>query len=104
MGHASHPEITVRRRTLLSLSLACAFALPHASSAAPLPEEAGHQGTPARGTGVDLTPVSNWAYKGGTDLEFATIKGRDYAIAPAESTTGGLRIFDLTANPPSRRW
>jgi hypothetical protein len=92
----------VRRRTLLSLALATAFALPHPSSAATFPDEAGHQGAIARGTGVDLTPVSNWSYKGGTDLEFATVKGRDYAIAPSENGHGGygaLRVFDLTANP-----
>ena len=94
----------MRVRSLLPLTLAAVIAAPLVSFAAPqkaagFPEEAGKQGTPAVGTGVDLKPVSNWSYKGGTDLEFATIKGRDYAIAPAQNAQGGLRIFDLTANP-----
>ncbi len=93
----------MRTRTLLALAAATLLALPQLSSAAPtLPAEAGKQGTPAKGVGVDLTPVSNWSYTGGTDLEFATIKGRDYAVAPSENAhggTGALRLFDLTANP-----
>jgi hypothetical protein len=97
----------VRLRHLLPLTLAAVVAAPLVSFAAPqqaaaFPEEAGTQGKPAAGQGVDLTPTGNWSYKGGTDLEFVTIKKRDYAIAPSETVTGGkggLRIFDLTANP-----
>jgi hypothetical protein len=95
----------VRRRTLLVLSLAGLLVLPVSSQAAPkqaFPQEAGSQGQPARGTGTNLTPVSNWRYAGGTDLEFATVKGRDYAVAPSERSSrgvGALRLFDLTANP-----
>jgi hypothetical protein len=96
----------VRLRSVLPLSLAAVLALSLVSSAAPrataFPAEAGKQGAIAQGIGVDLTPVSNWSYKGGTDLEFATVKKRDYAIAPSERSSGGtgaLRIFDLTANP-----
>ncbi|MDP3711227.1 MAG: hypothetical protein Q8R60_01915 [Mycobacteriales bacterium] len=94
----------MRLRSLLPLTLAAVIAAPLVSFAAPqkaaaFPEEAGKQGTPASGTGVDLTPTYNWSYKGGTDLEFATIKKRDYAIAPAQNAQGGIRIFDLTANP-----
>jgi hypothetical protein len=94
----------VRLRHLLPLTLAAVVAAPLVSFAAPqqaaaFPEEAGKRGAPATGTGVDLKPTSNWRYSGGTDLEFATIKGRDYAIAPAQGAMGGLRIFDLTANP-----
>lgn len=98
----------MRLRSLLLIAAAAVVLAPLAAQAdlapAPVafPEEAGTQGTPAEGTGVDLTPVSNWKYKGGTDLEFATISGRDYAIAPSERVSGGigaLRIFDLTANP-----
>jgi DNA-binding beta-propeller fold protein YncE len=96
----------MRLRSLLPVAAAAVLIAPLAAVAAPapaaLPEEAGKQGTPAQGSGVDLTPVSNWSYKGGTDLEFATLKGRDYAIAPSEKVAGGvgaLRIFDLTANP-----
>jgi hypothetical protein len=95
----------MRLRSLLPVAAAAVLIAPLAAVAAPapaavaFPEEAGTQGTPAQGTGVDLTPVSNWSYKGGTDLEFATIGKRDYAIAPAQGAMGGLRIFDLTANP-----
>jgi hypothetical protein len=98
----------LRLRSLLPVAAATVLLAPLAAQAgaapAPLafPEEAGQQGEPAKGSGVDLVPTSNWKYKGGTDLEFATIKGRDYAIAPSEFVKGGigaLRIFDLTANP-----
>jgi hypothetical protein len=94
----------VRLRHLLPLALATVVAAPLVSFAAPqqaaaFPEEAGKQGKPASGTGVDLKPTANWSYKGGTDLEFATVKKRDYAIVPAQGSQGGLRIFDLTANP-----
>src|SRR5687767_11289523 len=99
----------MRLRSLLPIAAAAVLIAPLAAQAdltapAPVafPEEAGAQGTPAEGSGVDLTPVSNWSYKGGTDLEFATIKKRDYAIAPSERVSGGigaLRIFDLTSNP-----
>jgi hypothetical protein len=99
----------MRLRSLLPVAAATVLLAPLAAQAelaapakASFPKEAGTQGTPAQGSGVDLTPVSNWKYKGGTDLEFATIKGRDYAIAPSETVGGGigaLRIFDLTSNP-----
>lgn len=92
------------RRLLAPLALLALLSSPLVSTAAPapFPSEAGKRGVPARGTGVDLVPVSNWSYKGGTDLEFATIKGREYAVAPSEAAHGGfgaLRVFDLTANP-----
>ncbi len=96
----------MRLRSLLPLAAASVLLAPLVATAAPapvaFPEEAGTQGTPAAGSGVDLKPVSNWSYKGGTDLEFVTIKKRDYAVAPSETSSGGvgaLRIFDLTANP-----
>ena len=101
-------EGSMRLRPLLPLAAAAVLLAPLAPTAGPrpaavaFPEEAGKQGAPAQGTGVDLTPVSNWSYKGGTDLEFVTIKKRDYAVAPSETSSGGigaLRIFDLTANP-----
>lgn len=93
----------MRLRTLLPLAVSVLLIAPLGATAAPapvaFPEEAGEQGTPASGTGVDLTPVSNWSYTGGTDLEFVTIKKRDYAVVPAQGSMGGLRLFDLTANP-----
>ncbi len=96
-------ESRVLVRPLLALALLGAVLVPMSSHAASsLPPEAGSPGPVAKGTGVDLTPVSNWSYRGGTDLEFVTVRGRDYAIAPSEAGNGGtgaLRVFDLTANP-----
>lgn len=98
----------MRLRPLLPLATAAVLLAPLVAFAdlapapASFPHEAGEQGTPAEGSGVDLTPVSNWSYKGGTDLEFVTIKKRDYAVVPSETVSGGigaLRIFDLTADP-----
>jgi hypothetical protein len=97
----------MRLRSLLPVAAATVLLVPLGATAAPapasFPEEAGRPGALAQGSGVDLTPVSNWSYQGGTDLEFVTIKKRDYAVVPAEKTGGGgfgaLRIFDLTANP-----
>jgi len=88
------------RRALVPLAALALLASPLTSEAKDrFPDEAGQRGKPAQGVGVDLTPVSNWSYRGGTDLEFATVKGRDYAVAPSQGAQGGLRLFDLTANP-----
>lgn len=94
----------------LALILVVPLAVANAQSGDPadFDDRAGSRGEPAAGTGVDLTPVSNWQYKGGTDLEFATIpdadgNDREYAVAPSETTSdggfGALRLFDLTADP-----
>jgi len=48
----------------------------------------------AQGVGKDLLPVAHIPYANGTDLEFATVGGRDYAIAPAQGD--GLRVIDIT--------
>jgi hypothetical protein len=45
--------------------------------------------------------IGNIGYASGSDMEFATIKGRDYAFAGSFATTkdgGGLHIIDIT-NP-----
>jgi len=71
-------------------------ASPIAATAGPSPAAAGE---PAKGVGRNLVPVANIPYVGGTDLEFATVKGRDYAIAPSENAHGGkgaLHIVDIT--------
>ncbi len=72
-------------------------------AAAPLAATAGAPsapvGDPAHGVGKNLIPVANIPNKGGTDLEFATIKGKDYAIAPTESgggRLGGLHVIDIS--------
>ena len=98
----------MRLRPLLPTVLAALLAAPlaaHATSGsaeAPVfPAAAGVPGPLAPGTGTDLRPVANIKYKGGTDMEFVTIKGRDYAIAPSERAHGGtgfLRMIDIT-NP-----
>jgi hypothetical protein len=55
-----------------------------------------YRGDPlAHGVGKDLVPVAHIAYKSGTDLEFATIKGHQYALAPSEGNEGGLRIINI---------
>jgi hypothetical protein len=96
---------------MLPTVLAAVLAVPlaaHAASSSSSPEApafpaaAGVPGPLAPGTGTDLRPVFNLKYKGGTDMEFVTIKGRDYAVVPSERTSGGgigmLRMIDIT-NP-----
>jgi hypothetical protein len=57
------------------------------------------------GEGKGLKLIANIKYTGGTDMEFATIKGRDYAFAGAAESVGGtadgagaFRVIDVT-NP-----
>jgi hypothetical protein len=77
-------------RRLLAALLALPFVAVPAHATAP------YTGDPlASGVGKDLTPVAHLAYKGGTDLEFATVKGHDYAVAPSESGDAGLRIINI---------
>lgn len=61
--------------------------------------------SPLKGEGEGLEIVANIQYSGGTDMEFATIKGKDYAFAANAPTVGaateenaGLRVIDIT-NP-----
>jgi hypothetical protein len=93
---------------MLPTVLAAVLAVPLAAHATSSPEvapafpvAAGVPGPLAEGTGTDLRPVANIKYKGGTDMEFVTIKGRDYAVTPSEKAHGGtgfLRMIDIT-NP-----
>ena len=58
---------------------------------------------PLKGEGRNLKIIANIDYRGGTDMEFTTIKGRDYAfaangVAPADETRAGLHVIDIT-NP-----
>ena len=60
---------------------------------------------PLEGEGEGLKLIANVEYKGGTDMEFLTIKGRDYAFAASAPGVGGatpedagLRVIDVT-NP-----
>ena len=55
---------------------------------------------PLKGEGEGLKPIARVAYEGGTDMELARIKGRDYAFAgdsPSYGSDGGeLRVIDVT--------
>jgi hypothetical protein len=99
----------MRLRRALPLFAASVLLTPLAAlagdDAAPtLPVEAGVAAPLAEGTGTNLKPVAHIAYKGGTDLEFATIpddegNDREYAVAPSEAGYGqpaGLRLIDIT--------
>ncbi|MBK5306826.1 MAG: hypothetical protein JJD92_09090 [Frankiaceae bacterium] len=101
----------MRLRPMLPTVLAALLAVPlaaHATGSSPaptFPAAAGVAGALAEGTGTDLRPVANIAYKGGTDMEFVTIKGRHYAVVPSERSGGGtgmLRMIDIT-NPAKPR-
>ncbi|HVF06089.1 MAG TPA: hypothetical protein VNA20_14705 [Frankiaceae bacterium] len=74
--------------------VASLLALPFLS----VPASAGpsYTGDPlAKGVGKDMVPVAHIAYPSGTDIEFATVKGRDYAVAPSQGNNGGLRLINI---------
>lgn len=78
-------------RRLIAASL---LALPFLS--VPVSAGSSYTGDPlAKGVGRDMVPVAHIAYASGTDLEFATVKGHDYAIAPSQGNTGGLRVINI---------
>ncbi|HET7482827.1 MAG TPA: hypothetical protein VFK89_08200 [Actinomycetota bacterium] len=58
------------------------------SSAAP-------RNNPLKGEGKNMKIVANVGYPGGTDMEFATIKGHDYAFAGSASGVGGAKAGAL---------
>ena len=78
------------RRIAAAVLLALPLAAVPASASSP------YRGDPlAEGVGKDMIPVAHIKYGSGTDLEFATIKGRDYAIAPSQGNSGGVRVIDI---------
>ena len=81
--------------------LVAAAAVAVALSTFAAPVQARRSQNPLKGEGEGLKIINNIAYKGGSDMEFATIKGRDYAFtgsfAPIKDG-GGLHIIDIT-NP-----
>ena len=81
------------RRLVAACLLALPFLAVPASSAAPLPAV-------AQGVGKDMQPVANIPYSQGTDLEFATVNGHDYAIAASQGSGGGIRVINID-NPSS---
>ena len=91
----------MRVRPLLATASFVLAATPFSAVAGP---SSSSSGPLAQGTGTNLKPVAAVPYKGGTDIEFTTIRGRDYAIAPSEKAAGGdgLRIIDIT-NPEKPR-
>ena len=58
-----------------------------------------------KGTGEGLTYVKNIKYEFGTDMELATIDGRDYAFAGSAAPLaqgGGMHVIDITDPANSR--
>ncbi len=65
------------------------------------PAGAARKNAPLKGEGVNMKIIGNVGYPSGSDMEFATIKGRDYAFAgsfAAAKDGGGLHVIDIT-NP-----
>ena len=65
------------------------------------PVEARRNPAPLKGEGVGLKIIGNVPYSSGSDMEFLTIKGRDYAFAGSFASVkdgGGLHVIDIT-NP-----
>lgn len=60
------------------------------------------QSAPLKGEGKNLKIIANIEYSSGSDMEFATIKGREYAFAASYAGSvkdgGGLHVIDIT-NP-----
>jgi hypothetical protein len=56
---------------------------------------------PLKGEGEGLKIIANIEYQGGTDMEFLTVKGRDYAFTGSApgiggATAGAMRVIDIT--------
>ena len=68
----------------------------------PAPATAERKSSPLEGEGEGLELIANIPYSGGTDMEFATIKGREYAFAgdapSIGNDAGAVRVIDIT-NP-----
>jgi hypothetical protein len=87
--------MNISPRHVAAASLLC-LVVSGVASAAPQSRSA-----PLDGEGEGLEIVANIEYPGGTDMEFRTIKGRDYAFAGQAkgvggAETGGLRVIDIT--------
>jgi hypothetical protein len=73
------------------------------------PAGAARKNAPLKGEGRNMEIVANIGYASGSDMEFATIKGRDYAFAGSFASVkdgGGLHIIDITnpAKPKEAAW
>ncbi len=72
-----------------------------AASAVIAPVSAKRNPAPLKGEGKNMKIIANVPYTGGSDMEFATIKGRDYAFTGSFAQVkdgGGLHVIDIT-NP-----
>ena len=86
----------------LGRTLVAVFAVVGVLATMAAPASAG-KNSPLKGEGEGLEIVANIGYKGGTDMEFTTIKGRDYAFTASApgvggEDQGGLYVIDIT-NP-----
>ena len=73
------------------------------------PAVAARKNAPLKGEGVNMKIVANVGYAGGTDMEFAEIKGRQYAFAASWAPVkdgGGIHVIDVTdpAKPKEVAW
>ena len=73
------------------------------------PAMAEQKGNPLKGEGRNMKIIANIPYANGSDMEFATIKGRDYAFAGSYAPVkdgGGLHVIDITnpAKPKQVAW
>src|SRR5687768_6987303 len=88
----------MRRRTLVA-AMAVAGLLVGALGTSAGARQA--KSAPLKGEGKGLKIIGNVGYSSGSDMEFATIKGRDYAFAGSFAPLkdgGGLHVIDIT-NP-----
>ena len=85
------------RKGFVAVTAIAAVAL--SSLAAPV--SARRNPAPLKGEGKNMKIIGNIPYSSGSDMEFATIKGRDYAFAGSFASVkdgGGLHVIDIT-NP-----
>ncbi|MBW3594519.1 MAG: hypothetical protein KY391_02985 [Actinobacteria bacterium] len=73
------------------------------------PAAAERTNAPLKGEGRNMKIIANIGYSGGSDMEFATIKGRDYAFTGSFAQIkdgGGLHVIDITnpAKPKEVAW
>lgn len=84
------------KKTLVATAALTGLLLSSLGTASARPKNA-----PLKGKGVGMKIVANIGYSSGSDMEFATIKGRDYAFAGSFAPLkdgGGLHVIDIT-NP-----
>ncbi|MFP5352562.1 MAG: LVIVD repeat-containing protein [Actinomycetota bacterium] len=88
----------MRRRTLVAAMAVAGLLVGAVGSSAGARQS---QSAPLKGVGKGLKIIGNVGYSSGSDMEFATIKGRDYAFAGSFAPLkdgGGLHVIDIT-NP-----